>query len=151
MSPTATVETTEARLQAFLTGLKPATALRVRTLAHAWALAGGTLAVGRLSIRLLGAGSDPAHPYTAATLHARDGTAALELSRILLHQHGISPEAWLAWCDERPELREHGFVAQAKFPAVRLDRLGDTALVRLALGLRDLAMAPRAPGGAPHA
>ncbi|MEA3203979.1 MAG: hypothetical protein QOI63_1659 [Thermoplasmata archaeon] len=144
MPPTAAaLAPQEPELQAFLAGLEPATALRVRTLAHAWALAGGSLAIGRLSIRLLGAGADPAHPYTAATLHARAGTAALELSRVLLHAHGVGPEVWQEWCDERAELRAHGFVPQAKFPAVRLDGLGDPAIVRLALGLRDLArMAP---------
>jgi hypothetical protein len=139
MSPTAAaLATGESDLQAFLARLEPATAVRVRTLAHAWTIAGGTLAVGRLSLRLT-AGADPAHPYTAGTLHAHGATATLELSRVLLHAHGVTPEAWLAWCDERPELRAHGFVAQAKFPAVRLDALPDAALVRLALGLRDLA------------
>jgi hypothetical protein len=149
MPPAATLAPQETALQAFLARLEPATALRVRTLAHAWGHAGGALAVGRLSIRLLGVGADAAHPYTAATLHAREATAALELSRVLLHTHGVTPEAWLAWCDERPELRGHGFVAQAKFPAVRLDAMGDAALVRLALGLRDLALAGRP--AAPHA
>ncbi|HEX2066679.1 MAG TPA: hypothetical protein VHI93_07700 [Candidatus Thermoplasmatota archaeon] len=152
MNPTAThLATDESDLQSFLARLSPATALRVRTLAHAWAAAGGSLAVGRLSVRLVAA-HDPAHPYTAATLHARGGTAALELSRVLLHAHGIGPAAWQAWCDERPELRSHGFVAQAKFPAVRLDALPDAALARLALGLRDLAqMRPAPAADAPHA
>ncbi|MFO1534733.1 MAG: hypothetical protein ABR586_03620 [Thermoplasmatota archaeon] len=154
MSPTAeALATSESDLQAFLARLEPAAAVRVRTLAHAWKIAGGTLSVGRLSIRLT-AGPDPAHPYTAGTLHAHGATATLELSRVLLHAHGVTPEAWLAWCDERPELRGHGFVAQAKFPAVRLDALPDAALVRLALGLRDLAQmrpGPAAGESAPHA
>jgi hypothetical protein len=140
MTPTAAaLAPQEPELQAFLARLDPAAALRVRTLAHAWALAGGTLAVGRLSIRLVAAGADPGHPYTAGTLHPGEG-AALELSRILLQAHGVAPEAWQAWCDERPELRAHGFEPQAKFPSIRLAGLGDAALVRLALGLRDLAL-----------
>jgi hypothetical protein len=146
MTPTAALAPQEGELQAFLAALDPPTALRVRTLAHAWTLAGGTLAIGRLSIRLVGPAAPPAHPYTAATLHAKGATSALELSRVLLEAHGVPADAWQAWCDERPELRAHGFVAQAKFPAVRLDALGDAALVRLAQGLRDLGRL-----GAPHA
>lgn len=146
MTPTASVATAESDLQAFLAGLDAPTAVRVRTLAHAWTIAGGGLAVGRLSVRLTA--GDPAHPYTAATLHARANTSALELSRVLLGTHGVTSEAWQEWCDERPELRGHGFEPNAKFPAIRLDGLGDAAVVRLALGLRDLA---RLAGAAPAA
>jgi histidinol-phosphate/aromatic aminotransferase/cobyric acid decarboxylase-like protein len=138
MTPTAaTLTPQEADLQAFLAPLAPATALRLRTLAHAWTLAGGALAVGKHSIRLLGAATPP---FTAATLHARGGTAALELSRVLLQAHGLDPEAWRDWCDERAGLRAHGFLDQAKFPAVRLEALPDADLARLALGLRDLGL-----------
>ncbi|HEX2066949.1 MAG TPA: hypothetical protein VHI93_09075, partial [Candidatus Thermoplasmatota archaeon] len=56
---TASLAPQEAALQGFLARLSPETALRVRTLAHAWAAAGGSLAVGRLSIRLVAA-HDPA-------------------------------------------------------------------------------------------
>lgn len=129
----------EPELQAFLASRDPTLALRLRTLAHAWATAGGTLLVGRHAVRLVSQGRNA--PYTAGTLRVRDGHAELELSRVLLQGNGVSLEAWQAWCDERPDLRAHGFAPSAKFPTVRLDALPDGALARLAVGLRDLARA----------
>lgn len=128
-------------LQAFLAPLEPAAALRLRTLAHAWQAAGGTLFVGRVSIRLL-APDGAGRGFTAATLHQAHGTPprpTLELGRVLLQAHGVTSAAWSDWCDERPELRTLGFDPEAKFPVVRLDAASDAALARLASGLRDLA------------
>ncbi|HUR62606.1 MAG TPA: hypothetical protein VM286_09620 [Candidatus Thermoplasmatota archaeon] len=133
----------EPELQAFLSTRDPTLALRLRTLAHAWTTAGGALLVGRHAVRLVGRGR--AAPFTAGTLRVRDGHAELELSRVLLQGNGVSLEAWQAWCDERPELRTHGFAPSGKFPTVRLDALPDGSLARLAVGLRDLAHAVQAP------
>lgn len=130
-------------LPRFLAGLDPASATRVRTLARAWEAAGGALQVGRLSIRLV-ARDAIGRSFTAATLQAR----RLELSRALLLAHGLSESAWAAWCDERAELARHGFAQEAKFPAVDIGALTDHELARLALGLRDIALAVCAPPAA---
>lgn len=127
-------------LPRFLAGLDPAAATRVRTLARAWEAAGGALQVGRLSIRLV-ARDGIGRTFTAATLQAR----RLELARSLLLAHGWSEAAWSAWCDERAELARHGFSHDAKFPAVDIGALTEGELARLALGLRDIAMAVCTP------
>jgi hypothetical protein len=137
----------EPELQAFLATRDPTLGLRLRTLAHAWTTAGGSLLIGRHAVRLVGKGA-AGNTFTAGTLRDRDGHAELELSRVLLQGNGVSLEAWQAWCDERADLRTHGFAPTAKFPTVRLDALPDGALARLAVGLRDLA---RAGASTPHA
>ncbi len=124
----------ESALKAFLAPLAAPAALRLRTLAHSWSAAGGTLQPGRLTVRLLA--GPPGTAYTAATLHA--APARVELSHVLLAQHGLQPEAWTAWCDELAELHAHGLSAAAKYPAITLAGLSDATAARLALGLRDL-------------
>jgi hypothetical protein len=128
----------EAALQGFLATLEPARATAVRVLAHAWLAAGQGIQVGRMTVRLTaaGRGGAPASPFTAGTLHP----GRLELSRVLLLGHGVSPEAWTAWCDERPELASRGFSPSANYPAVQLDGASAPDVARLALGLRDLAL-----------
>jgi hypothetical protein len=141
MTQTATMGPGEKPLKDFLFPLEANLAVRLRTLAHAWTTSGGSLLVGKLSIRLVGCDS-AGRPFTAGTLHANQGgRPALELCKVLLLAHGVSAPAWQEWCDERPELRGHGFDPGAKFPLVGLDRLSDGALARLALGLRDLGLA----------
>src|SRR5207237_379642 len=95
-------EAGESALREFLQSLDAPTALPVRTVAHAWQGGGGHLAVGRLAIRLVAVDAK-GRPFTAGTLHAGAGPR-LELARVLLDAHGVSQDAWLAWCDERPEL-----------------------------------------------
>ncbi len=133
----------ETALRGFLQGLEPPVALPVRTIAHGWQGGGGNLAVGRLAIRLVAVDAK-GRPFTAGTLHAGT-TPRLELARVLLEAHGITPASWTAWCDERPELPMAGFDQNAKFPRVQLDALPEAALVRLALGARDLARSVTLP------
>ncbi|MCA1818452.1 MAG: hypothetical protein ABR562_03825 [Thermoplasmatota archaeon] len=136
-----TLQAPDNSLQPFLSSLAPDAGLRLRTLAHAWQGGGGGLYVGRLALRLL-APDGTGRTFTAGTLHVAHGEPpkpSLELGRILLQSHGIGAAAWREWCDERPDLRVHGFDGDAKFPVVRLDSLPDAALARLASGLRDLA------------
>jgi hypothetical protein len=128
----------EAALQAFLATLPAEEAVAVRTLAHAWAAAGGTHQAGRLTVRLL-ATSPSGRSFTAATLHGpASGTPRLEVARVLLVSHGVASLDWTAWCDERPELATQGFDPAAKYPCVPLSNLPPAAVARLALGLRDL-------------
>ena len=133
----------EAALQTFLSGMEPGAALPLRTLAHAWQGGGGQLAVGRLAIRLVAVDAK-GRPFTAGTLHAA-GAPRLELARVLLDAHGVAPDNWTAWCDERPELRDAGFDPQARFPRIHLDAIGEGALARLAMGTRDLARSVTLP------
>src|SRR5688572_6584866 len=127
----------EAALQAFVAAMPPDTGLAARTLAHAWTAAGGTLQVGKLTTRLVVRAPD-GRTYTAATLHGAEGTARLEVARVLLQAHGVTATDWTSWCDERAELAAHGFVPTAKYPALPLAGLPPTTVARLALGLRDL-------------
>jgi hypothetical protein len=128
----------ESALQAFLSTLPQDEAVAARTLAHAWAAAGGTHQAGRLTVRLL-ANSPSGRPFTAATVHgSASGTPRLEVARVLLVTHGVASGDWTAWCDERPELAAHGFDAAAKYPCVPLSGLPPADVARLALGLRDL-------------
>jgi hypothetical protein len=128
----------EAELARFLQPLPEGAAVRLRMLAHGWAMAGGSVQIGKLSIRLA-AGSPP---FTAGTLHpARDGHPTLEVARPPLATHGLGEQAWRDWCDERPELRAAGFDSARNYPLVRLDALSEPACARLALGLRDLLLA----------
>ncbi|HET6399070.1 MAG TPA: hypothetical protein VFH47_05910 [Candidatus Thermoplasmatota archaeon] len=139
--PTVLQPQSEAALMTYLSQLLPEDGVRARTLAHAWAAAGGTIHVGRHAIRLLGQAGG--HTFTAATLHASagpHGQPCLELCRVILEKHGVDADKWQEWADERPELRLHGFHDHAKYPVVRLGQLDDAALARLALGLRDLAL-----------
>jgi len=136
-----TIQAKDPGLQEFLASLPPQDALRIRTLAHAWEGGGGRLFVGRFAIRLLAA-DGAGRGFTAGNLHRAHGDPprpTLELGRILLQLHGVSPSAWTEWCDERPDLPAAGFDPQAKFPVVRLDGITDATLARLAVGLRDLA------------
>lgn len=127
----------ENSLQALVSNLPEPVAVQVRTLAHAWMLAGGQIQVGRISCRLL---APSARPFTAATLYADPtGIQGLELARVLLQHHGVAPQDWQAWCDERPELKEYGFVAGAKYPLVQLRPVPAPVLARLVEGLRDIA------------
>lgn len=130
---------TEEALLSFLRPLPEPVAPRLRSLAHAWAAAGGTLQVGRFTIRLVAAPMK-GRPYTAGTLHANHPEAgpALELARVLLTNHGVSSADWSAWSDELAEMHAHGFTAGAKFPTVSLAAMPDVAAARLAQGLRDL-------------
>jgi hypothetical protein len=128
----------ESALQAFLATLPPEEAVAARTLAHAWAAAGGIHQAGRLTVRLL-ASAPSGRPFTAATLHGpASGTPRLEVARVLLVTHGVASGDWTAWCDERPELAAHGFDPAAKYPSLPLPDLPPAAVARLALGLRDL-------------
>ena len=128
----------EAELARFLQALPPPSAIRLRMLAHGWALAGGSVQVGKLAIRL----SAGTPPFTCGTLHpARDGHPSLEVAKPPLQAHGLADAAWADWCDERAELRPAGFDPAAKFPVVHLDALSEPAVARLALGLRDLLLA----------
>lgn len=128
----------ESALQAFVATLPEAEGVAARTMAHAWAAAGGTHQAGRLTVRLL-ATSPAGRTFTAATLHGpASGAPRLEVSRVLLTTHGVAPMDWTAWCDERPELAAHGFDPAAKYPFVALSNLPPAAVARLALGLRDL-------------
>jgi hypothetical protein len=140
----------EAALQAFLSALPAAHAVPVRTLAHSWQAAGGTLQVGRVTIRLCATGRD-GRPFTAATLHASlggDRPAArsadlrtgpgLEVARVLLANHGLGEADWRSWCDDLADLQLIGFDAAAKYPSIALDVLPEAAVARLAQSLRDL-------------
>lgn len=121
----------------------------MRSLAHAWQAAGGSLQVGRVSVRLSATGRD-GRSFTAGTLHGSrlDRAAprpedlrlgpALELSRVLLHNHGLGETDWQAWCDELADLQLHGFDVASKYPTIPLDRLPGPAVARLAQALRDL-------------
>jgi len=132
--PTAAIED---RLTAFVDALPEDTGINARSVVHAWMSGGGDAQVGRLTIRLL-SGRDP--PFTAGTIHAPRGDAVhprLELSRVLLEQHGVD---WLHWSDEFADLKHHGFDAGAKFPTVTFDeRLTAAEVARLVTGVRDLA------------
>ncbi|MFA5944370.1 MAG: hypothetical protein WC876_07895 [Candidatus Thermoplasmatota archaeon] len=129
----------EAALRTFLATLPGEPAVAARTFAHAWTASGGTFQAGKLTVRLLAQGPN-GKTYTAATLHApgQAGTARLELGRVLLYGHGLGPTDWTSWCDERPELAQHGFDRAAKYPSVPLEALPPAVVARLALGLRDL-------------
>jgi hypothetical protein len=131
----------EEALQAFLRTLPAEVAPRLRALAHAWTAAGGQLQVGRMTIRLVATAANE-QAFTAGTLHAshnaHDGAPTLELCRVLLANHGLSPEDWTAWSDEMAELQAYGFVASSKFPTVNLAALPETSTLRLSQGLRDL-------------
>ncbi len=127
--------TVEEELAGFVDGLPGG--VNVRSLAHAWMSGGGDATVGKLTIRLLGKGDAP---FTAGTIHAPRGDsehASLELSRVLLEQHGVD---WLHWSDEFADLAHHGFDPSARFPRVVLDdRITPAEMARLVVGLRDLA------------
>ena len=127
----------EAALQALLATLPPDTAVAARTLVHAWTAAGGTMAVGRLTARLL-AQAPNGRSFTAATLHVSGDEPRLEVGRVLLVTHGVAPADWTMWCDERADLAAHGFDPAAKYPAIRLTGLPPALQARLTLGLRDL-------------
>ncbi len=122
-------------LQEFTSQLGPQSAA-ARSLAHAWTSAGGNLAVGKVSTRLLG--SQEGRPFTAATIHAPRGDlpARLELSRAILLHHGLTEQQWLHWADEIADIE--GFDPAAKFPVLPLTE--DLAmLARLVNAMRDLA------------
>jgi hypothetical protein len=140
-APGAASASSEAALQAFLATLPEDQAVAARTLAHAWAAAGGTIHSGRYTVRLLAQGAR-GPPFTAATVHGPDagGAPRLELGRVLLYAHGLAPADWTSWCDERPELVAHGFDRNAKYPSVPLAGLPPSAVARLAVGLRDLCL-----------
>lgn len=140
----------ETALQAFLAPLPAAHAVPLRTLAHAWQAAGGSLQVGRMTVRLMISGRD-ARTFTAGTLHAALGgdrpaprTAelrsgpALEVARVLLFNHGLNDADWQSWCDDLAGLDLAGFDAAAKYPVVPLERLPEATVARLAQALRDL-------------
>jgi hypothetical protein len=139
----------ETALQAFLEPQPEHDGLGLRTLAHAWTSGGGQLQVGSLTVRLLAnAGTEN---YTAGTLHPARGEkpARLELCRVLLEKHGVGEDRWTYWCDEFADLKAHGFQPTAKFPAADIAQLTPTELVRLVMGLRDLARMAQPPVAAP--
>lgn len=140
----------ETALQAFLAPLPPAHAIPLRTLAHAWQAAGGSMQVGRMTVRLTTTGRD-GRTFTAGTLHAALGgdkpaarTAelrsgpALEVARVLLFNHGLNDADWRGWCDDLAGLDLQGFDAGAKYAIVPLERLPEASVARLAQALRDL-------------
>ncbi len=140
----------ETALQAFLAPLPTAHAVSLRTLAHAWQAAGGTLQVGRMTVRLTVQGRDGRN-FTASTLHATLGGdrpaarsaelrsgPALEVARVLLFNHGLNDADWRGWCDDLADLELRGFDAAAKYATVPLERLPDASVARLAQALRDL-------------
>lgn len=137
-TPSPSQASDETALQAFLATLPADEAVAARTLAHAWAAAGGAHQAGKLTVRLL-ATAPSGRAFTAATLHGpASGAPRLEVARVLLTTHGVAPLDWTAWCDDRPELATHGFDPAAKYPCVRLAGLPPAAVARLAVGLRDL-------------
>ncbi len=140
----------EAALQAFLSALPAAHAVPVRSLAHSWQAAGGSLQVGRVTVRLVANGRD-GRAFTAATLHANFGGErpavkgadlrngpALEIGRVLLANHGLGEADWRSWCDDLADLELIGFDAGAKYPCVALERLPSPHVARLAQAVRDL-------------
>lgn len=132
--PTTTIEDD---LATFVDALPGDSGVNVRSVVHAWMSGGGGAHVGKITIRLLSAGDTP---FTAGTIHSPRGEEpypSLELSRVLLEQHGVD---WLHWSDEFADLRHHGFDAAAKFPAVAFDdQLTSGEMARLVSGIRDLA------------
>jgi hypothetical protein len=134
MMPTALIEDD---LTTFLEKLPADSGINVRSVIHAWISGGGHAQVGKLTVRLLGGGDKP---FTAGTVHApRVGheNADLELSRILLEQHGVD---WVHWSDEFADLGHHNFDASVRLPTLTFDeRLTATEAVRLINGVRDLA------------
>lgn len=132
--PTAAIED---ELAGFVDALPGGSGVNVRSVVHAWMSGGGSAQVGKITIRLLSGGDAP---FTAGTIHAPRGESAhpaLELSRVLLEQHGVD---WLHWSDEFADLAHHGFDAAAKFPTVAFDeRLTASEVARLVSGVRDLA------------
>ena|SRR5688572_2946453 len=135
MTTTLVADDAERALREHVAALPPERALAVRSLSHAWMGGGGTIAVGRLAVRLTA--SRGGAPFTAATLRTDRGE--LEIGRAVVQAHGVSPEEWLHWSDDLAELRPNGFDAMAKYSAIRLDGLGDANLARLVGALRDLA------------
>src|SRR5688572_9491969 len=129
----------EAALQSFLASLPADQAVAARTLAHAWTASGGTFQAGRLTVRLLAQGLN-GQPFTAATLHGigPSGVPRLELGRVLLYAHGLGPADWTSWCDERPELAQHGFDRAAKYPSVPPAGPPPAGVAPLPLGPRHL-------------
>lgn len=142
--------TDESALQAFLAHLPPSNAVAVRSVAHAWQASGGSLQVGRMTVRLCTQGRN-GRAFTAATLHPvppsdrNERRAAdtghgpqLEIARVLLTNHGVTDGDWTAWSDDLADLQLHGFDAQSKFPTIALDALPELAVARLAQAMRDL-------------
>ena len=124
--------------QQFYANATPDGAPRLRTLANSWSAGGGDLQVGKSTIRLMA--GQRARPFTAITLYAEQGgTPLVEMCRPLLRAHGLSDDAWDAWCDERPELENLGFDRRASYPWIRLKDIRDPDLLRLAEGMRDIA------------
>ncbi len=144
MSPiTVTTQEEEAGLKAFLELLPDGCGVHVRTLAHAWAAAGGRLAPGRLAVRLMGPETDDRPAFTAATLYAPRGAhiePRLELARAILAHHGVGPDAFQHWCDDLLDLGGATFDPKSKFPALPIPAdLAPSDLARLVGALRDLA------------
>ena len=143
MTPNAvTTEEEEAGLRAFLDTLPEGTALAARTVAHAWAAAGGTLAPGRFAVRLLGPGRDGRPPFTAATLFAPRGDRAapcLEVAKPILEHNGVDADRFVHWADEVVDVGD-GIDPATKFPTLPLGPdLATSDLARLVGALRDLA------------
>lgn len=151
MSPGTVLDgTDESALQAFLATLPPASAVAVRTMAHAWQAAGGTLQVGRVTVRLIVVGRNN-RPFTAGTLHASLGGdrperrqvelrsgPCLEVARVLLFNHGLDEADWRSWTDDLIDLTLAGFDPAAKYPCIALEHLPEASVARLAQALRDL-------------
>lgn len=143
MSPDAvTTQEEEAGLRAFLDTLPEDAVVPARTLAHAWAAAGGSLAPGRVSVRLLGPAQGDRPAFTAATLYAPRGEATaptLEFAKPFLEHHGVDADRFVHWADEVVDVAG-GLDPTAKFPTLRLGPdLPASDLARLVSALRDLA------------
>lgn len=143
MTPNAvTTEEEEAGLRAFLDTLPEGTTVPARTVAHAWAAAGGTLSPGRFAVRLLGPGGGDRPPFTAATLFAPRGERAepcLEVAKPFLEHHGVDADRFVHWADEIVDVGD-GIDPAVKFPTLRLGPdLSASDLARLVGALRDLA------------
>ncbi len=133
---TVTQTTHEEELVGFIETLPAPSQVNVRSMVHAWQSGGGSIAVGKLTVRLLA--GDPS--FTAGTIHAPRGEttdADLEISRVLLEQHGVD---WVHWSDEFADLAHHGFNQAARFPTIQFDAaVSPGEVARLVTGLRDLA------------
>lgn len=132
----------EAGLKAFLDTLPEPTVLPARSLAHAWAAAGGSLAPGRFSVRFLGPEKKDRPPFTAATLYAPRGERMeprLEVALAILEHNGVGRDRFVHWADEIVDVAG-GLDPTSKFPTIPLPpELPPADLARLVVALRDLA------------
>ncbi len=134
----------EQQLQAVLRDLPEPLAVPARGLAHAWVAAGGTIQVGRHTIRLLAPHSPGGTPLTAGVVHLGRESGRpprLEICRARVVGHGVDAVDWAHWAGDLLDLQEHGFDPTVKYTHIPLDPpLPPAALAQLVGGLRDLAI-----------